>query len=115
MRLPPVRFTGRGLMISVAIVAVMMGLGIWGMRMTRRARDCRARAVWYYSLGAYTLAEAEGYRIAIEEGNSVHPDAGNFPRHEARERARGLRLLRLAAKYDRAARYPWLPVEPDPP
>jgi hypothetical protein len=29
--------------------------------------------------------------------------------------ARGRDHLRLKDKYERAARYPWLPVDPDPP
>ncbi|MDB5352127.1 MAG: hypothetical protein JWN86_3374 [Planctomycetota bacterium] len=108
------RLTSRRVMVMVAVVGTGLGLGLWGMRMTRWARDCRTRAVWYASLGRYLMAEADEYRIAIEGGKSVHPDAKNFPRYVARERARGLRLLRLAVKYEHAARHPWLPVAPDP-
>src|ERR1700710_82810 len=100
--MPKLRFTIRRMMVAVAIVAVALGLGLWGMRLTGLARDYKALAVWHASFGRYLIAEADEYRIAIEGGQSVHPDAKNFPRYEARERSRGVRLLRLAAKYERA-------------
>jgi hypothetical protein len=34
---------------------------------------------------------------------------------EARERTRSAYFAKLGAKYRRAARFPWFPVEPDPP
>jgi hypothetical protein len=113
--MPRVRFTVRRMMIAVAIVGAALGLGLWGMRATRWANDCKTRAGWHTSWGRYMIAEADEYRIAIESGTSLHPEAKNYPRYEARERARGRFHLRLAAKYERAARYPWLPVAPDPP
>ena len=69
---------------AVAIVAVSLSLGLWGMRMTRWAKDCRTRATWHASWGRYMIAEADEYRIAIEGGKSVHPDANDFPGYETR-------------------------------
>jgi hypothetical protein len=40
---------------------------------------------------------------------------GTRGRDENQRRATAERFGRVAEKYERAARYPWLPVEPDPP
>jgi hypothetical protein len=42
-------------------------------------------------------------------------EQGRLAGLEARERTRAAYFAELGAKYRRVARYPWLPVEPDPP
>ena len=79
------RLTVRGLMVAVAIVGLMSGGRIW---LIRRAAAFRDRVV----MVKMSFARSEGFT-----------------------RARSEWLLEMWAKYERAARSPWLPVAPDPP
>ena len=95
MRLPRVRFTVRRIMAVVAIVGVGFGVFHW---VEWRAATFRQLAIhyrkdcdWFYVLRG--LAE---------------PQSGTIGRRFAHQKA-------MAEKYAWAARYPWLPVEPDPP
>jgi hypothetical protein len=89
MKLP--RFTIRRLMVATAIVAVVFGVYGWTMR---RSTIFRREAAKHLEdtlvLGPFTYFP-----------NDSEPRAAY---HWA-----------LAEKYSRAARYPWLPVAPDPP
>jgi hypothetical protein len=87
VRLPRLRFTVRLFMLVVALAAC----SVWGYRMWRVSRE-RAREERLHT----------HYRIG-------HPS----PSADAAEKAAYDAVL--ARKYERAARYPWLPVEPDPP
>ncbi len=86
MRLPRVRFTLRRMMIAVAILAISMAAALRWFDLHSRAR---AYAFWA-AVSPMNIKGPKGERMAM------HYD-----------------LLRL--KYERAARYPWLPVAPDPP
>ena len=82
MRMPRFRFTVRGMMVTVAIAAGVIGAE--AMRRTSAARSELARR----------------YRLRLRV---IASPVGN-------ERFEG-----LARKYEDAARYPWLPVPPEPP
>jgi hypothetical protein len=101
MRLPRVRLTVRGMMLAVAIVALV----VWGERM-RRASS----AYW---------ERAEFYRYLLTTPRNNPPPSEGESVASTTEIAQGRRLIRyceiMQAKYERAARRPWLPVEPDPP
>jgi hypothetical protein len=99
-------------MIAVAIVAILMGAGLGlGRRSHRFARlsayhanaalehfhTVMALGGWPPQLQELSLADLARVRI-------VHRVRALVNYHSA-----------LAQKYDRAARYPWLPVEPDLP
>ena len=101
MRLPQMT-TGRW-MIAVAVVALLMTGAFEVERARRRADEYRMLAARYAMYQAFSLAEVKLYR------------ENHFIQLETRERARASHYGALAAKYQRAARYPWLPVEPDPP
>ena len=101
MRLP--RLTLKRAMLLVALVAVTLGVG--GECIRRRSR--------FLSLASSHAAEACDGRIV--------PLALRTQMTEAELAAYGERRLAweeyhngLVAKYERAARYPWLPVAPDP-
>jgi hypothetical protein len=86
------RFTVRRLMVAVAFVGMALGvIDLW----KRRERFGRRAAL---------LREAELFhRIQSTRWDAVQEiEAADW-------------LGRLADKYERAARYPWLPVAPDPP
>ena len=86
MRLP--RFRLRTLVVAVAGLAVAVAMA-----------SLSIRSAAYSQLAEYHRVEA--FR-------SSYPGALNGP-------ARLARHLELHSKYERAARYPWLPVAPDPP
>jgi hypothetical protein len=87
MRLP--RMTTRRWMIVVAILAV--GLADVGRR---RHLALRQRAAYHEKIE----------RLVTDTAPKLPANAAIRDRH-----------ARLKEKYWRAARYPWLPVEPDPP
>jgi hypothetical protein len=90
MRLP--RFRLRALMIAVAAVALLLGL--WA-GIERRRADFR-RIARYHSFRNLGL---------LVDSRSLTPlELRQDEWHHA-----------LYLKYQRAARYPWLSVEPDPP
>jgi hypothetical protein len=91
MRLPRVRFTVRRLMASVAIVAFIL----WAERLLRLPREYRDRA------GYYSQCEFDA--------------SGRLAPGNPRDRAVVDHYHSLHEKYERAARYPWLPIAPDPP
>jgi hypothetical protein len=88
MRLPRLRLTVRRLMLAVAAVALV----IWSGRL--------------YQLRQMFLEKTEDNKLAIlqlDAGISCYTE-DHMTWHEE-----------MKQKYERAARYPWLPVEPDPP
>jgi hypothetical protein len=87
MPLPRVRFTVRRLMVAVAVIGLACGL--W-----RRSAAYAEKARYNWSMA-----------FALMHG---------YPGPEGRLREIGY-LQDLARKYERAARYPFLPVAPDPP
>jgi hypothetical protein len=65
---------------------------------------------------AATWAKYHQGRIAgLQELLREFPDHDDLVAEIARERLKLERLTGLRVKYRRAVRYPWLPVDPDPP
>lgn len=88
------RFTVRRLMVAVAALALV--LAVWAGQQRRKARFER---LWRYHDGLTGTRYIKSY------------DPGT-PRFRT---AKGRWHYALALKYAEAARYPWLPVAPDPP
>jgi hypothetical protein len=75
--------------------------------------------------GAVLVTRSSGFRaVAEEQADSEmvsleYADDARGERGEPQRVARGEQMAayhhELRIKYERAARYPWLPVEPDPP
>ena len=84
------RISIRGMMLTVAALAIALGYFLWQQRTGRLAK--------YYVLKA--LCHADGER-AYESDDPNHTHAAYHGQ--------------LKRKYEHAARYPWLPVDPDPP
>jgi hypothetical protein len=76
-------------MLVVILAGLVMGGCVWRYRMGERSN-------YYRGLAAVCKKKEYPYRSA----NSL---------------TEAERFAALARKYERAARYPWLPVEPDPP
>jgi hypothetical protein len=126
----PPRFRLRTLLIAVAVVATVMGL-------QRRRADFLGRAEQHGRMELHRHAQARGLGGAIlprpmfealMDSDDLRSGCGwaNYRgvRFEGKERLStlGAALEQMAAhhaalrrKYERAARYPWLPVAPDPP
>ena len=102
MRLP--RMTTRQWMIAVAILAVGPDATV---ALFRRHLALRQRAAYHEKIEK--LATATVWELAL---------AARWPKAADQVRANAAirdRHARLKEKYWRAARYPWLPVGPDPP
>ena len=140
MRLPRVRFTVRQTMIVVAIAAVALGANDLRLRWDRfralrsthewKWRSCLRLADLHAATAALDEREAERLRAAILAGHypvrsaaeTVGQIASNTEAAAANERSAEKKLRAraefhdaLRLKYERAARYPWLSVRPDPP
>ena len=94
MRMPRFRFTLRRGMIAVAVIGVAASLYERHVRFARLAAYHRDKAI----VGRPFLIATY-----LQSGTAGIPS----PYHERHDS--------LAEKYERAARYPWLPVAPDPP
>ncbi len=98
MRLPRVQFTVRQLMIAAAAVALLMATGV-GLQ--RRAAHLR-RSSFSQS------REANRWEMLLTESSVNVPLASaildKVHWHDA-----------MAARYEQAARFPWLPIEVAPP
>jgi hypothetical protein len=116
MRLPRPGFTVRWLMVAVAIAGVLLGIE----RFRRLSNEYESRAHWHayheasnceeYSSCLYSTNDSNCWiDLSIEELKARDgvlfkpPDRLAIYHH------------RMQHKWRRAARYPWLPVEPDPP
>jgi hypothetical protein len=98
-------------MLAVAIVGILIGVGLEVGRRSRRF----ARLADYH-----TNAALEHFGALMALGGEpplrdVRSAEWGPVRYLHREKALVRYHSELTEKYQRAARYPWLPVEPDPP
>jgi hypothetical protein len=100
MRLTRPRFTVRRLMIAVAVVGLALATAI----MMRRSDEFRALAE----------EQADNEAASLEYADDARGEHGDQQR-VARGEQMAVYHRALKIKYERAARYPWLPVAPDPP
>ena len=107
------RFSLRWMLVAVATVALLLGME----SMRRRRKSFSELATAYASSRVAWEAEAESDAAAardfqhfgFRQGAETIAQLGELHRAQARY------CDRLATKYRSAARYPWLPVVPDPP
>jgi hypothetical protein len=97
----PPRFTVRRLMVAVAIVA--LALTVYAGIERRRARLQRVAQHHWEEVAANSVVQADANR-------TIYRASASF-----RNRQLANYHVNLANKYANAARYPWLPVAPDPP
>lgn len=101
MRLPRVRFTIRRMMITVAVVSIL----VWAVKLhqiadSHRARAYRSKQHWGAAWrGMYQKTDGSYSSILGNENRDLHM----------------FYYRSLKEKYERAARYPWISVAPDPP
>jgi hypothetical protein len=114
MRLP--RMTTRRWMLAVAVVALLIAASLEAARLTRRAGEYRQYAVWHAAMRDLCLGEADGYRDACaHRATGDRREEAELLLREAHERTLAEHHDALVIKYERTARFPCLPIEPDPP
>jgi hypothetical protein len=84
-------------MVVVAVIGLILGL----------CAACRSRSQRFYAL----MMSHESRAMELMDNAPSVTDAEARRRFHARITWHEV----MNAKYERAARYPWLPVEPDPP
>lgn len=104
----------RTILIAVAVVAFLLAGGLWVAEMLRvRGRHLDRVALHTRGLQAIEFEAAKGRkRLQTRPGPAVEQA---WERFVAGNRPWIAYHRRMLAKYRRAARYPWLPVPPDPP
>jgi hypothetical protein len=108
MRLPRLRFTVRRLMIVVAIAGMLIAGGLWAEKMIRLSRRYRHRAVSLGGIDATFQVEMRRWTTTKGPVSSIEVDRRALVRRDA-DLVHG-----IVAKYERAARYPWVSVVRDP-
>ena len=106
--MPRVRFTVRGMMVAVAIVGMACG-----GELIRRRRNYYLNEADTYAYGERIFRESADEPLEGCRAGQVSREAQ--ARFKVETLATADHYAALKRKYARAARYPWLPVAPDPP
>src|SRR6516162_11052542 len=102
--------TTRRWIIAVAVVGLLMAACFEAEWMIRLANAYRQRAGYHESFRDLCLGEASEYRYAYDQqAPNDHRNEVELLRAEAHERTLTRYHDAMAAKYRRAARYPWFP------
>jgi hypothetical protein len=124
MRLP--RMTTRRWMIAVAIVGLVLGGSLELVRLRRLSHEYAGRAInarralanarmssgWNHERW---LAECRRIEESERKWTTGYPMSTGRPFRPSVARAYIAYWEPIFSKYERAAAYPWLPLEPDPP
>ena len=118
MRSP--RMTTRRWMVAVAVVGLIMG-GIVGHERLKRRRGLLLNLARAHFLREMACHQEANLYHALEQNLRGATGYESVYRRNYRKRRKENAIQRtryhrsLVSKYRRAARYPWLPVESDPP
>jgi hypothetical protein len=113
-------------MIAVAIIGLVLGGSLEFVRLKRLSRDYAGRAINARRALAYArmsagwsherwLAECRRIEELERKWTTGHPMSMGRPFQPSVARAYIAYWEPILSKYERAAAYPWLPLEPDPP
>ncbi len=105
MRPPRVRFKMRSMMVIVAVVA----LSIWAKFQVNARRTYFSQLVTHYYEKKYAFSTF----AYSGPGGAIMKE--RLKADEVRRAKASVYYSNLIEKYERASRYPWLPVDPDPP
>jgi hypothetical protein len=106
----PPRFRLRTLMIAVVVVAILTA----GAALMRRSAAFRRLAAHHETrMASWMSIHAENANWAIDTANPARASQARWAVEEAWRAIEYHGSMR--DKYERAARFPWLAVEPDPP
>lgn len=127
MRLPRWRFRLRGLMVAIAAAATALWVGLEVSRLGAASEGYRRVAEHLAREEAFARELSETYRGMAASWRQMFAlgvppldSRATAAEREAREVGDTCQAsvdyhAAMRAKYERAARYPWLPVAPDPP
>ena len=101
MRLPRVRITVRRMMVAVAIVALGLAVVRWMRSMDALSANYHHRALSHY--------------VKLSNDHFLMLQLPDDPRDDKWLDRRKTYRRAMAEKWNRAALFPWLPIEPDPP
>ena len=112
MRFP--RMTMRRWIVAVVVVIGPMIGG--GVLLIRQRRDYfLTLAQLHHNEVAPSMARGTALKSRLGSISGMSPEIGQIYRDYDRMMDRANHHTAMAHKYEHAARYPWLPVEPDPP
>jgi hypothetical protein len=97
-------------MVAVAVLGLLTGGVIEAIRLVRLSRSNHDRAGFHAAIEKGWRDTADQYGPGALMPTSVDADARMVPVGDLIDFQ-----VRMRRKYELAARYPWLPVEPDPP
>lgn len=112
MQMP--RFTIRAMTVAVAMTALALG----ARELHARGREYRSKADHHRFIeeGGRGLLRAGEQRTTLFDCSDIPPRIRKLSSDELGHLSKVVEHHRkLRSKYSRAARYPWLPVAPDPP
>jgi hypothetical protein len=109
------RFTVRRMMVAVAIVAVLFGAAVELPRLwvLRQQYLGLAEKYGYWEIRLNGAVEIRQELTYYSTSQPLGPEPS--PERLAKMKDQADHYARLRAKYERAARYPWLRIVPDPP
>jgi hypothetical protein len=111
VKLPRLRFTVRRLLIAVAVVALTISGASWATRRYREAVVSYENRLIYHRTNAAFLR----YSPEAQPFTWIPPIPAPSPAEIDRSRRGAEYHEAMVLKYERALRYPWLPIGPDPP
>jgi hypothetical protein len=137
MRVPRVRFTIRGMMVAVAVLALLIGTdtlvrrsthyrkmaNLVGQRETssRKLQGTSERSSRWHTELAWSQVERWGpfdddrHRASVVAQTKDWIEAGYLRQEAAAYAAEAEWYSQLKQRYERAASHPWEPLAPDPP
>jgi hypothetical protein len=102
-------------MVAVAVIGLMIG-GAGGALLIRQRRDYfLTLAQSHQNEAASSMARGSALKSRLGSTSGMGIEIGQLYRDYDRIKDRADHHAAMAHKYEHAARYPWLLVEPDPP
>jgi hypothetical protein len=111
------RMTTRRWMVAVTVIGLMIGLMIGGavLRIRQRREYFLTLAQSHHNEEASSMARGTALKSRSGSISEISSEIGQLDRDYERMMDRANHHAAMAHKYEHAARYPWLSVEPDPP
>jgi hypothetical protein len=114
MRTPRKRVNVRTLMVAVAVIAILFGGAVelprlWNLRQ-QYLGYAEKYAYWETRLGGAVNIRQEITYYSLSQPRGPEPSADRL----AKMKKQASYFAQLRAKYEHAARCPWIHVEPDP-
>ena len=103
----------RWIVVVVVVIGPMIGGGV--LRIRQRRDYFLALAQSHHNEEASSMARGTALKSRLGSISEIRSEIGQLYRDYERMMDRANHHAAMAHKYEHAARYPWLSVEPDPP